>query len=305
LLRFVIRRFLFAVVTLFLMSVIVFGLSRAAGDPRFLYLSDYTTEEQWDQWGREMGLDRPLAIQYTVWLGRILVGDWGESLREARPVTTAILDRLPATLQLAGLGWAFTLGPGIFFGVLAATKRGTFWDFFSRAVTTFGQAVPQFWLGIILILVFSVELGWLPSGRRGGPSHYILPLIVLGPLTAAGTTRIVRSAMLEVLNSEFIRLARAKGVSNRMVIWKHAFRNALIAPLTYFGLTLAGLLTGTVLVETVFAWPGIGRLAIESVNQNDFPLLMGIVLLFTVIYLGVNFLVDIMYAFADPRIRYN
>ena len=304
-LRFIRRRVAFAVLTLFLMSVLVFGLSRATGDPRFLYLNEYTTESQWEQWGKEMGLDRPLVVQYGVWVSGILRGDWGESLRESRPVTHAIRERLPATLQLAGLGWAFTLIPGILLGVLAAAKRGTFWDVLSRAVTTFGQAVPQFWLGIVLILVFSVELGWLPSGRRGGISHYVLPILVLGPLTAAGTTRLVRSAMLEILDSEFIKLARAKGVSRRMVIWKHAFRNALIAPLTYFGLTLAGLLTGTVLVETVFAWPGLGRLAIESVNQNDFPMLMGIVLLFTVIYLGISFLVDVLYAFVDPRIKYD
>jgi peptide/nickel transport system permease protein len=245
-----------------------------------------------------------VVVQYAVWLGRLLTGDWGVSLRESRPELQVIWDRVPATLQLAGLGWLFTLGPGVLLGVLAATQRGGFWDWFSRVLTTLGQAVPQFWLGIVLILVFSVELGWLPSGRRGGISHYVLPVLVLGPLTAAGTTRLVRSAMLNVLNSEFIKLARAKGVPRRDIIWKHAFRNALIAPLTYFGLTLAGLLTGTVLVETVFSWPGIGRLAIEAVNQNDFPLLMGIVLLFTVIYLGINFLVDIAYAVVDPRIRF-
>ena len=287
------------------MSVVVFGLSRAAGDPRFLYLSEYTTKEQWDQWGRKMGLDKPVVVQYGVWLGRMLRGDFGESIREARPVTEAIKERIGTTLQLAGLGWFFTLASGVPLGVLAAVKRGTIWDLLARLFTTIGQAVPQFWLGIVLILVFSVQLGWLPSSRRGDWTHYVLPVLVLGPLTAAGTMRLTRAAMVAALDSEYVKLARLKGVARRRVIWKHAFRNALIGPLTYWGLILASLLTGTILVETVFAWPGLGRLAIESVSQNDFPLLMGIVLLFTTIFLAVNFIVDVLYALVDPRITYS
>lgn len=302
---FLLRRFFGMLVVLIAVTVIVFAMSRVQGDPRLLYLNDSTTEEQWDKWGEEMGLDKPVVVQYAVWFGKAIRGDLGISLREARPVTTAVIERLPATLQLGLAAWIFAIAVGWPLGVLSAVKRGTLWDYLGRGFALFGQALPPFWVGIMLILVFSVQLEWLPTGRRGGLDHFILPSITLGWIAASAQLRIVRSAMLEVLDSEFVKLARAKGVSNNRVIWKHALRNALIPPLTLAGLILAGFVSGTVVTESVFAWPGIGRLALESVYQNDFPLLAGTILFVTLLYIGVNLLVDIAYALIDPRIRYN
>jgi peptide/nickel transport system permease protein len=291
-------------VSLFLVSMIVFSLSRIQGDPRLLYLSETTTRETWDAWGREMGLDKPVPIQYAVWLGKAVRGDLGKSLREPRPVTTIILERLPATLQLGALAWAFAILVGWPLGILSAIKRGTMLDYAGRTFALFGQALPPFFVGIVLIVIFSVELGWLPVARRGGVDHYILPVITLGWLAAAAQLRIVRSAMLDVLDSEYVKFARAKGVSSKGVIVKHALKNALIPPLTLAGLVLASFIGGTVVTESVFAWPGLGRLAVDSVFLNDFPVLSGVILLTTSIYLLVSFTVDILYALIDPRIRY-
>lgn len=289
---------------LLMVTIIVFSMSRLQGDPRHLYLSPTTTQEQWDAWGRQMGLDRPLVVQYLVWLGKALHGDLGNSLREPRPVTQIVLERYPATLQL-GLGaWIFAIAVGWPLGILSAVKRTTPWDYLGRTFALFGQALPPFFVGIVLILILSVQLGWLPTGRRGGIEHYIMPSITLGWLAAAGQLRLVRSAMLDVMDSEYIKLARAKGVVPIAVLFKHALRNALIPPLTLAGLVLASFVTGTVVTESVFAWPGIGRLAIDSVFLNDYPTLVGTILLATITYLGVSLLIDVLYAFIDPRIRF-
>lgn len=293
------------VLVLVVVSSLVFIMSRLQGDPRLLYLTETTTQEQWDQWGEKMGLDRPLPLQYLVWLGKAVRGDFGDSLREFRPAREAVLERLPATLQLGIAAWVYALLLGWPMGVLSAIKRGSIWDYAGRSFALFGQALPPFWLGIMLILLFSVSLGWFPTAGRGGLTHLILPAITLGSLAAAGQMRLVRSAMLNVMDSEYIKLARAKGVSHRRIIWKHALRNAMIPPMTYAGLILAGFVGGTVVTESVFAWPGVGRLAIESVYQNDFPLLAATVMLTSVLYLGVNFAIDIAYVFVDPRIRLN
>lgn len=289
-------------------TLVVFAMSRLQGDPRFLYLgaeSSFISKELWDEWGRELGLDKPVPIQYLVWLGKAVRGDLGRSIREARPVSTVVGERIVPTLQLGLCAWLFALLVGWPLGVLSAVKRGTIWDYLGRTFALFGQALPPFWVGIMLILLFSVQLEWLPTSRRGGIEHYIMPTITLGWLAAAGQLRLLRSSMLNILDSEFIKFARAKGVKSRMVIWKHALRNALIAPLTVSALTLAGFITGTVVTESVFAWPGLGRLAVEAVINNDFPVLVGAVLFFTVVYVGMMFLVDIIYAYIDPRIRFN
>ena len=302
--RFLVKRSILMLVMLVIVSVLVFAMSRIQGDPRFLYLSEYTTQEEWDEWGRQMGLNRPLVAQYFVWFGKVVRGDLGISLRENRPVTKAVAERVPASLQLGLASWIFALSVGWPLGVLAAVKRGSIWDYVGRAFALFGQALPPFATGIVLILIFSVQLEWLPTGRRGGIDHLIMPAVTLGWLAAAGQLRLVRSAMLDVLDSEYIKLARAKGVNSFSVIWKHALKNAIIPPLTFTGLILAAFITGTVVTETIFAWPGLGRLAIESVYQNDFPLLTGTVLLFTLMYLAISFLVDVAYAYIDPRIRF-
>lgn len=302
--RFIVRRLLYLVVVIFATTIFVFALSRATGDPRLLFLDEYSTKEQWDEWGRQMGLDRPLVVQYAIWVADAVRGDFGQSLSQRTNSLRVITARIPATLQLAAGAFAFALLVGLPLGVLSAVKRGSPVDYLGRAVALFGQALPPFWLGIMLILIFAVRLGWLPTSRQGGIEHFILPSITLGWLAASGILRLVRSSMLDVLDSEFVKLARAKGVGGMQIVWKHAFRNAILPPLTYAGLLLASLITGAVVTETVFAWPGIGRLAVQAVYANDFPVITGVVLLFTVVYVGMNFLIDIAYAYFDPRIRY-
>ncbi len=301
---FLLRRLLFGILSVLGATFIVFALSRLAGDPRNLYLSvGVTSPEVWEQWGKDFGLDKPLPIQYVIWVSKAVQLDFGKSLSTGHPAFDTIEEKIPATLQLAAGAFAFALLIGVPLGVLSAVKRSSFLDVGGRSFALFGQALPPFWLGIMLILLFAVQLEWLPTSQRGDWQHYILPSITLGWLPAAGILRMVRSSMLETLDAEYVKLARAKGVSRRKVIWKHAFKNALIPPLTFAALILAGFLTGTVVTETVFAWPGLGRLVVTAINNNDFPVLTGSVLVFTVLYVSVVFFVDMTYAFIDPRIR--
>ena len=284
----------------------IFALSRAGGrDPRAMYMSENIAgREAWEALGREMGLHRPLPVQYGIWMGGVFRGDFGTSVREQRDAMAVVMERLPATLQLAVGAMAFTVLLGVPLGVLSAVRRSSLWDYSGRVFALLGQAMPAFWLGIMLIIIFSVQFDLLPSGRRGGLDHYILPSITVGWFTAAGLLRLMRSAMLEILDSEFVTYARAKGVANQLLVWKHAFRNALIPPLTYAGLLLGSFLTGTVIAERVFAWPGIGRLAVQAVLDNDFPIMAATMLIFTTIYVGTSLVVDLLYAYIDPRIRY-
>lgn len=296
---------LFGVAMVFAVTVFIFGLSRAAGDPRYLYANEYTTPEQWEELGRAMGLDKPLVVQYLTWLSKAIRGDFGKSLRDQRDAWDVVWERVPATMQLALGAFIFTTLVGVPLGVLSAVKRGSVWDYAGRTFALLGQAMPGFWMGIVLIMLFAVQFDLLPTGRRGDITHFILPTITLGWYPAAGMLRLVRSAMLQVLDSEYLKLARAKGVGPMAVIWKHAFRNALIAPLTYAGLLLAALVTGAVVTETVFAWPGLGRLGVSAVFNNDFPVMVAVVSFATVVYVGASLLVDIVYAYVDPRIRYS
>lgn len=310
--RFLVRRLSFAVFALVGATLVTFALSRMAGDPRLLYAQEGgygLTPERYESLGKELGLDHPLIWQYGVWLGNIVKGNWQDSLLDRKSVLGKIRERLPVTLKLGLASYIFASSVGIPLGVLSAVKRGSIWDYAGRMFALFGQALPVFWLGIMFILVFAVKFGWFPAGTLGdsgnSPRHYVLPTITLGWIAAASYLRLVRSSMLEVLDSEFIKLARAKGVSNFKVIWKHAFRNALIAPLTFSALLLTGFITGTVVVETIFSIPGLGRLAFESIQNNDFPVMVGTVLVFTFMYVFINFLTDMLYAFIDPRIRYS
>ncbi len=300
---FLVRRFFYGIAVVIIVTLVVFFLSRASGDPRTYFMNEYTTKEQWDAWGREWGLDKPVIQQYALWLGRAMTGNLGKSLRESRPVLDVVMERVPATVQLAAGAFIFALLLGLPFGVLSAVWRGSWLDYFGRTIALFGQALPPFWLGIMLILIFAVWLEWLPTSRREGIPHFILPSITLGWLTAAGLLRLVRSAMLEVLDSEYVKMARAKGVGSNAIIWKHAFRNALIAPLTYTALVFVAFLTGAVVTETVFSWPGLGLLAVTSVNNLDLAVLSGVVLFLTLLYVVVNFITDVLYAVIDPRIR--
>ena len=303
--RFIVFRLIYIAIVLVVVSMLIFGLSRLVGDPRDYYLDEYATDEQYEAWGKAMGLDKPLPVQYFIWASKAVRGEFGQSLRHRREALDVVTETVPATLQLTGVGFLVVLIIGIPLGVLSAVKRGTFLDYAGRTFALFSQALPAFWIGIMMILLFAVTLDWLPTGGRGDWKHYILPAISLGSGPSAGLLRLVRSSMLNVLDSEYIKLARAKGVTGRMIIWKHAFKNAMIPPLTFAGLILAGFVTGTVVNETVFSWPGLGRLAVQSIFNNDFPIMSAVVLLGSGVYVFLNLLTDLAYAFIDPRIRYD
>ena len=301
---FIIRRVVYGTVVILLVSFLIFALSRMAGDPRDLYVDEYTTADSYAAMGRAMGLDKPLVVQYGIWIGKALTGDFGRSLFNRTSALGVITERVPATLQLTAAAFFFAVITGIPLGILSAVKRGTAWDYIGRIFALYGQALPAFWLGVMLILIFSVYLGWLPTSKRGDWTHYILPSITLGWGSSAALLRLTRSSMLEVLDSEFVRFARAKGVSNSWIIWKHSFRNAMISPLTYAGVLMAAFLTGAVVTESVFAWPGLGRLAVNAVFNNDFPVMTGAVMFFAAFFVLANFAVDLLYAVIDPRIKY-
>jgi len=301
--RFILFRAFYTVVVLWLISLFVFSLSRAAGDPRNIYLDEYATQAMWDAWGERMGLDKPLVVQYLVWLGDVVVGDFGLSLNHKKPPLELIISRIPATFQLAGAAFLFSIFVGLPLGVISAIKRGSFLDYFARGFALLGQAMPVFWVALMAILLFAVELDWVPTSRKGGPDSYVLPAITLGWAPAAGLLRITRGSMLEILDSEYIKLARAKGVPQWKVVWKHALRNALITPITLAAIILASFLTGTIVIESVFAWPGLGLLSIESIKSNDFPVMAAIVMLFGLFFLAINFIVDMLYMWIDPRVR--
>jgi ABC-type dipeptide/oligopeptide/nickel transport system permease component len=296
--RYIARRLMQGVVLLFMVATIVFFLGRLTGNPVDLMLPEDATAEDRAQLTKTLGLDGPITEQFAIFITNAIHGDLGTSIRMKQPAAEAFFDRLPNTLLL--LPWAILLGMalGIPLGVVAALNRGSYLD---RAAGT--VAVPSFWLGVLLIFVFSVELGWLPSGRMGGPEHFILPVITLGTFLVAGFMRITRSAMLEVMESEFVKLARIKGLSEGVVIWKHCLRNALIPVLTLWGVFVGNLITGAIVTETVFAWPGIGRLTYEAVIYRDFPLLQAVIILKSILILSINLVVDILYAYVDPRIR--
>lgn len=312
--NFLARRLIFSALSLIVASMAVFGLAHAKEDPINLFIQPgyFISPETLEVLKAKWGLDKPLAIQYLTWAGNMLRGDLGESVEQQRPVVTIIGEKWGATVQLALVAWIFGTITGIPLGIISALKRGSAIDYFSRGLALFGQSLPAFWIGLVGIWIFAVYLGWLPVFGRGSglpffeqAKHYVLPTLVLGWGPMAGYMRITRSAMLEVMDSEYIKLARAKGVSNRVVIWKHAFRNALIQPLTIATLLLAGFMDGAVLVEVIFAWPGVGRVAVEAVNQNDFMMITGTVFIFTFLYLFMSLVADLLYTVVDPRIRYS
>ena len=303
--RFLLRRFLIALVILWLVSVIIFAMSRAAGDPRHIFMDDYSTQEDWEHLSAGLGLDKPYYQQYLIFLGDALRGNLGRSIHQDRPVMEVIRERLPATFQLGVTAFVFSIVVGLPLGVLSAVRRGTLLDTVAKAMALIGQSAPVFWLGLMLMFFFAVTLDVLPPYGRQQATSIILPAVTLGWFFVAANLRLVRSAMLDVLDSEYIKLARAKGVPPRVIIWKHGLRNALIPAITYAGVTLGGLVTGSVVVETVFAWPGLGQLAIQSLFGNDYPLLQGVVIVFTLMYVLASLLVDVLYSYIDPRIRYS
>ncbi|MEQ9811724.1 MAG: ABC transporter permease [Azospirillaceae bacterium] len=297
-------RLIEAAITLILMSLVIFLLSRLTGDPVALLLPDGATAEDRAALIRELGLDRSLPVQYWHFLSGALMGDFGRSVEAGnQPALGLVLERLPASLSLAGVALAFTLVSGIALGVFAAVRRGTALDLGARLVALVGQSVPAFWLGIVLMYVFAVRLQWLPTSGHGAWYHYVLPAATLGLFTLAAVTRLVRSAMLESLGSEYIKLARIKGLPEWLVVWKHALANSLIPVITFMGTFFAIMITGAVVIETVFAWPGIGRLAFEAILARNFPVVQAVVLLITALFILANLAVDILYIVIDPRMR--
>lgn len=309
--RFILRRLVFIAVSILGATLFVFVLTHMARDPRELWVPQGgwgASQEQWERWGRELGFDKPLVVQYFLWLGRMLKGDLGRTLAKNTDVAPLVASRIGATATLALGAWLWALMVGIPIGVLSAVKRGTLWDYVARTFALFGQALPAFWVGIIAIWIFAAKLDLLPAGGKApsgiGIKYYILPCITLGWHAAANQLRFVRSGMLEILDSEFIKFARAKGVREWVVIWKHAFKNAMIPPLTSALVILAGFITGNIVVEVVFTWPGLGRLMMDAIWTNDYPILIGCVLVYVCLFAGMAFLADVLYAYIDPRIRY-
>jgi len=268
-----------------------------------LYLPLDASREQLEAFRHKMGFDQPAHIQYLRWLGRAVRGDFGTSLRYAKPVFPLILERMPATLELAVAAQIFALTLALPLGILAAVRRNSIFDGLTMVGALFGQSMPGFWLGLMLILLFGVVLRILPVSGRASSKHLILPAITLGTFFLARNTRLVRSGMLEVLGQDYVTTARSKGLSERAIIWKHALKNALIPLVTMVGMDFGALLAGTVVTETVFAWPGVGRLVFNAINQRDFPLVQAAVFLIAVIFVATNLLVDLSYVYLDPRIR--
>ena len=302
--RYILLRLLQGAVLLVVLAFVVFALARLTGNPADLLLREDATAEDRAHLLRALGLDRPTHEQLAIFLRGAIQGDLGQSIRYRRPAVEIFFERLPNTLTLVPLALLGAVVIAIPLGMLAAVRRGTWIDRIASGFAVLGIATPSFWLGIVLIYVFSIQLGWLPSARMGGPAHYVLPAITLGAFLVAGMMRLVRSSVLEVLDSEFVKLARIKGLSQTVVLWKHCLRNALIPVVTLFGVFFALLVTGAIVTETVFAWPGVGRLTYEAVIFRDYPLLQAVILLKAVIVLGVNLVVDILYAYLDPRVRY-
>ncbi|MCL4186180.1 MAG: ABC transporter permease [Rhodobacteraceae bacterium] len=303
-LRYVLRRIVLTVPVIAGILLISFLLTHVSGDPTDLILPPDTPDEARALFREKHGLDRPIWVQFYVFSLHALQGDFGNSLRFHEPAVKLVTDRLGATTELAMAAMALAIAVGIPAGVVAAYRRNTAADVAIRAVSLFGQAVPSFYLGIVAILVFAVWLGWLPSGGRGTLAHLALPAITLALGLVALIARTTRSCMLDVLNQDYVRTARAKGLGEAPVVWVHALRNAFIPVLTVIGLQVGFLLGGVVVTETVFSWPGVGRLAVQAIYARDFPVVQAVVFFFALIFVIVNLIVDLLYAVLDPRIGY-
>lgn len=302
--RFVVDRLIQAVAALLVLSAIVFGMSRATGDPLSLLLPLQATQGDFDRVRHALGLDEPIPTQYLIFLGNAVRGDLGRSQRSGEEVTQLVLERLAGSVELAAAALVLTAVVAIPLGVIGALRRGTALDTLVKLVALLGQSMPSFWVGILLIQIFAVWLRILPSGTNQSPAHVILPAFTLSLFGIAGVARLLRSSMLEVLDSEFVKLARAKGMLEKNVIWKHALRNSLLPVVSFSGLFFVNLLSLTIVVETVFAWPGMGSLTYSAILNRDFPVIQGVTLAASAIAILVNMFTDILYTYLDPRIRY-
>jgi peptide/nickel transport system permease protein len=302
--KFIIKRLGLALVTLFLLSLTIFLSMRVTGDPAVLLAEPGASAADLDAIRQQFGLDKPLWTQYVSFIAHLVRGDFGQSFYYRTDVFELYLSRLPASLLLASAAMSFSLIIGIPTGIIAAVRVNQWWDSAGKIFALLGLSMPSFWVGLIMILFFSVYLGWLPSSGSGTVLHLVMPSIALGWVFAAAHMRLMRSSMLDVLGSEYVKLARLKGLPEALVISKHALKNALIPVLTLAGINLVIMVNVAIVVETVFAWPGVGRLLFEGIAFRDFPVVQATVLLGGVMIVVVNLLVDILYAVIDPRIRY-
>ena len=302
--RFIVKRLGYAALSLILLTLIIFLLVRLTGDPSVLLVEPGASKDDLAAVRLQLGLDRPLWVQYGQFMSSLARGDLGHSFYYRTPVLELYLSRLPHSLMLAVAAMAFSLLVGIPSGIIAAVRVNQWWDSAGKIFSLLGLSLPSFWVGLVMILFFSVYLGWLPSSGSGTALHVIMPAFALGWYFAAAHMRLTRSAMLEVLGSEYVKLARLKGLPEALVIGKHAFKNALIPVLTLAGINLVIMVNVAVVVETVFAWPGVGRLLFEGISFRDFPVVQATVLIGGAMIVIVNFFVDVLYAVIDPRIRY-
>jgi peptide/nickel transport system permease protein len=302
--RYIVTRIFYALISLVLLSMTIFCLVRVTGDPAILMAEPGAKEEDLQAIRREFGLDRPWPIQYVTFVQNMIQGDFGTSIYYRIPAFDLYLQRLPASLELAIVAMIISLIVGIPIGILAAVRVNTWFDKIGNIFANLGLALPSFWVGLMLILLFAVYLQMLPSAGSGTVKHILMPAFSLGWVFAASHMRLARSAMLEVLGSEYVKLARIKGLSETLVIAKHAFKNAIIPVLTFAGINLALIVNGAVVVESVFAWPGIGRLLYEGIAFRDFPVVQVTVIMGGLMIVVVNLVVDILYAYIDPRIHY-
>lgn len=303
--RYISVRILLALPALWMIVTMVFLLAHIVpGDPVQQMLGEGARAEDLQQLRHSLGLDQPILVQYEHYLVGVVHGNLGESFRFQQPVSHVVLSHFPATLELSVVALLVCVAIGIPAGMLAAERRATPTDHAVGLFTLFGLSVPNFALGPVLILIFSVIIGWLPVSGRGGILHLLLPAVTLGAALAAILTRMVRTAVIEELSSDYVRTARAKGLAEPAVLFRHAFRNALIPILTILGLQFGTLLAGTVVTETIFSWPGIGHLAVQAIYARDYPLLQGCILLIAVCYVAVNLLTDLIYAVVDPRVSF-
>ena len=303
--RYIMIRLVQSVFTLIGVSIIVFSLARLSGNPLDVLLPDEADDETFLRISELWGLNDPWYIQYFTFVKNASRGEFGPSFKwQGRTAMELVLLHLPATLQLAFISIGVSVLLAVPIGVMSAVKKGTMLDTVGKLIALLGQSLPSFWLAIVLIWIFAVLLGWFPTSGRGGVSNMVLPAVAMGWFSVASFMRLTRSSMLNVLDSEYIKLARIKGLPEWKVVWKHGLKNAAIPPLTVFGAIVVGQMTGSVTIETVFAWPGVGLLALQAVNARDYQVIQAVTMFISVLFIGMNLLIDILYAYIDPRIRF-
>ena len=301
--QYILRRLFLSVFVVAGVTVVVFMVVRLSGDPTTLMISSDASAEDVAKLRKQMGFDRPILVQFWEFLGGVVRGDFGDSLRYREPAFGLVMERLSATVQLTVASLLIAIVVALPAGIVSAVKRNTIWDRLAMFLALFGQSMPVFWFGILLILIVSVQLKWLPSSGSGSIQHLILPALTLGLYSTARITRLVRSEMLDTISQDYVRTARAKGLRERGVLYRHALRNALIPVVTVIGIEAGGMLGGAVITETVFAWPGIGQLAVRSIFNRDYPTIQAVVFIIACLFVLINLVVDLLYAFLDPRVK--